>query len=118
METTHPRIARERVTIEKMARLYCSEVHHSPRGALCDECTELIRYADERLRRCPFQEKKSTCAKCTVHCYKPVMRERVRAMMRYAGPRMLTHHPVLAIQHLLDGLRKAPSLEKKSRTSS
>ena len=35
------------------------------------------------------------------------MRERVRAVMRYSGPRMLTRHPVLAVAHLADG-RKTP----------
>jgi hypothetical protein len=32
---------------------------------------------------------------------KPIMRERVREIMRYAGPRMIIHHPLNAIQHLL-----------------
>lgn len=115
LETMHPRLAREHDTIVKMGYLYCHETHGSPKGVLCDECRELLDYAYERLQKCPFQERKSTCAKCTVHCYKPVMRERVRVMMRYAGPRMLLHHPVLAVQHLVDGLRKPPVLEKKSQ---
>jgi hypothetical protein len=34
------------------------------------------------------------------------MRERVREVMRYSGPRMLTRHPVLAVAHLVDGRRK------------
>jgi hypothetical protein len=34
------------------------------------------------------------------------MRERVREVMRYAGPRMLLHHPWLAICHLVDGIAK------------
>jgi hypothetical protein len=29
-------------------------------------------------------------------------------MMRYAGPRMMWRHPVLAIAHVLDGKRPAP----------
>ena len=28
-------------------------------------------------------------------------RERIRAIMRYAGPRMMLHHPVAAVRHLL-----------------
>jgi hypothetical protein len=28
--------------------------------------------------------------------------------MRYAGPRMLLSHPILAILHLIDGLRARP----------
>jgi len=59
-----------------------------------------------RLDQCPFQEAKTTCVKCPVHCYKPAMRERIRVVMRYAGPRMLWQHPVLAFYHLFDGLRQ------------
>jgi hypothetical protein len=117
MEKMPPRMARERDTIAKMALLYCRKYHHSAKGALCADCQELVDYAVERLRRCPFQENKSTCAKCTVHCYKPVMREKVRQMMRHAGPLMMLHHPVLAFLHLaIDGRRKPPLLVRKSTT--
>lgn len=114
MENLHPRLAREYKTIEKMAYLFCRQKHGSHKGVLCAECQELKEYAFERLRRCPFQERKSTCAKCTVHCYKPEMRERVRVMMRYAGPKMLLRHPVLAVMHLVDGQRKPPVVNPKS----
>lgn len=115
METVkvHPRIAREHVTIEKMTYLFCRELHGSPKGTLCPDCQVLMDYSLERLRKCPFQERKSTCAKCTVHCYRPDMREKVRVMMRYSGPRMMLHHPILAIRHLLDGRKPAPVLERK-----
>jgi hypothetical protein len=67
-----------------------------------------------RLAKCPFQENKSTCANCTVHCYKPDMRQRVRAVMRYAGPRMMWRHPILALTHLLvDSRRATPALSNK-----
>jgi hypothetical protein len=36
------------------------------------------------------------------------MRDQVKAVMRYAGPRMLWRHPVLAIAHLIDQRRPAP----------
>jgi hypothetical protein len=114
METLHPRIARERDTIVKMSYLYCRKYHHTQKNTLCAECQELVDYAIERLQHCPFQENKSTCAKCTVHCYKPVMREKVRQMMRHAGPLMLLHHPVLSILHLaVDSRRQSPVLIKK-----
>jgi hypothetical protein len=99
---------RERHTIEMLAEIYCRDLHGSPSGQLCPECQALQDYAIQRLDRCPFQENKPTCANCTVHCYKPDMRVRVREMMRYAGPRMLLSHPVLAIRHLLEGKRKPP----------
>ncbi len=115
MEKLHPRIERERQTIEKMTFLYCHAYHHSPKGTLCNACQELMDYAFDRLRRCPFQENKPTCVNCTVHCYKPVMRENVRQMMRHAGPLMLLHHPVLAFLHLaIDNRRKPPVLARKT----
>jgi hypothetical protein len=90
-----------------MLKLYCQDQHDS-RSILCPDCQELLDYAVGRLERCPFQEDKTTCAKCPVHCYKPAMRLRIREVMRYAGPRMLVKHPALAALHLIDGFRKKP----------
>ena len=81
------RMQRERMTIDKMLRIYCSD-HHGTKGCLCGECQELKSYATQRLDRCLFQAQKTTCAKCTIHCYREGEREKVRQVMRYAGPRM------------------------------
>ena len=68
------RMERERRTIEAMIRLYCLDLHR--RGEdLCPDCAELLDYAQARLAECPFQERKTTCTKCPVHCYKPAMRQ-------------------------------------------
>ena len=107
MSSQNPRIERERKTVVAMIRLYCHD-NHGGEDELCPECSELWDYALARLDRCPFRDNKPTCAKCPVHCYKPELRERIRAVMRYAGPRMLRRHPVLAVLHLVDGVRKAP----------
>ena len=95
------RLRRERKTIRLMIGIYCRSHHHTT-GALCDSCSDLHAYAMQRIEKCPFQDNKPTCAKCPVHCYKPSMREQVRQVMRYAGPRMLIHHPVLALLHMHD----------------
>lgn len=79
---------------------------------LCDECRELLDYAFLRLSKCPFQENKTTCGKCPVHCYKPGMRRKIQEVMRYVGPRMILTNPVLSIRHALDGLRKEPGPKK------
>mgnify|MGYP001775948585 CR=1 FL=1 len=92
------RIREEQATIERMIRLYCRGKEGN--AELCPACEELRRYALARLDRCPFGERKTTCRLCPIHCYKPEMRERMRAVMRYAGPRMLWHHPVAALRHL------------------
>lgn len=95
-----------------MVRLYCHAHHASQGTALCPECSELHDYAQRRLERCVFGEAKPTCVNCTVHCYKPAMRERVRQVMMWAGPRMLWRHPILAIRHVIDGRRPAPALQR------
>ena len=99
------RLQREARTVAAMIRRYCRDRHHTTDG-LCPECAELLAYAHRRLARCPFQEDKTTCGKCPVHCYAPGLRARIREVMRYAGPRMLLFHPLMALRHLIDGLRK------------
>lgn len=99
-----PRIAREKRTVAAMIRIYC-RAHHAADSLPCDECRTLLDYAECRLERCPYGAEKPTCADCPIHCYQPAMRDRVRRVMRYAGPRMLFRHPTLAVGHLLDGIR-------------
>lgn len=91
-----------------MIHLYCRGHHNPEAGALCADCRTLLDYALQRLEKCPFQGNKPTCAKCPIHCYRPAERKRIRAVMRYAGPRILLYRPGLAIYHLLDGLRRPP----------
>ena len=103
---TEPRLLRELATIEAMTRIYCAD-HH---GATvpCAACRELIAYAAKRLAVCPFGAEKPVCAKCQVHCYGRAMRDQVREVMRYAGPRMMWRHPLLALAHVVDKRYVAP----------
>lgn len=91
------RIEGEKRTVRLMIALYCR--HHHGRKTLCEDCQALAEYCAARLDHCKFGEEKPTCKKCTVHCYKSDMRERIRAVMRYSGPRMILYHPVEAIKH-------------------
>ncbi|OHE76580.1 MAG: hypothetical protein A2107_11910 [Verrucomicrobia bacterium GWF2_62_7] len=108
MSADSRRLDRERRTVAAMIRLYCNHQHGKP-GQLCVECTALWDYVQLRLERCPFHENKPTCAKCPIHCYQPVIREQIQAVMRYAGPRMLWRHPILAVRHMMDAARKMKS---------
>ncbi len=95
------RLEREKVTIHHMIRIFCRDHHHSKKN-LCHDCEELLEYAVARVEKCVFGKNKPVCSECKVHCYKKDMREKVRLVMRYAGPRMIFRHPVLAILHLTD----------------
>lgn len=115
MSSNHPRILREHKTIDLMIRIYCQGQHQSDAVA-CQSCQTLKDYAHLRLEKCPYQEKKTTCANCPTHCYKKSMREQIKVMMRYAGPRMLLRHPWYAVLHLVDGFRKPVELPHKIKT--
>ena len=91
---------KEKEVVSLMIRLYCRR-KHGTRDGLCPDCEALERYARERSDRCPFMENKTFCSNCKVHCYKPDMREKIRAVMRFSGPRIIFYHPVMAIRHLL-----------------
>ena len=93
------RIEKEKRVVGLMVRLYCQRCEGNK--VLCSDCAELLKYAEARLDRCQFGESKPTCKKCPVHCYKPDMRERMRTVMRWAGPRMMLYHPLEAIKHLI-----------------
>ncbi len=94
-----PRIAAEKETIRAMLSIFCMEKHGSERGSLCGSCEELLGYAEARLERCPFGEGKPTCRRCRVHCYEAGHRQKIRAVMGYAGPRMIYTHPLMAFKH-------------------
>jgi hypothetical protein len=91
---------REIKTVERMIDLYCRHQHGST-DHLCPECLDLFGYVSKRLEKCPFKNNKPSCSKCPVHCYKPDMRDKIKAVMRYSGPRMLYRHPILTIRHCL-----------------
>ena len=96
MDRTARKREKEKKMVSEMIALYCRKKHHT-KGGLCSECTELKSYAESRSDHCPFMETKTFCSNCRVHCYKPQMREKIREVMRFSGPRMMLYHPVAAV---------------------
>lgn len=84
-----------------MIEIYCNGNHDTQASELCDECLELAEYADFKLKNCKFGDKKPVCGKCTVHCYKPEMREKIREVMRYSAPKMIYKHPVMLLKYAI-----------------
>jgi len=92
---------REKRMVGEMISLYCRKKHGTEKGRLCEDCARLDAYAKERSEHCPFMENKTFCSNCPVHCYRPDMREKIRRVMRFSGPRMILYHPVAAMRHLI-----------------
>ncbi|MGM9862302.1 MAG: nitrous oxide-stimulated promoter family protein [Muribaculaceae bacterium] len=89
----------EKRVVEQMIRLYCRK--RQGNATLCPDCRQLLDYALGRLDRCSYGNDKPTCRKCPIHCYRTAMKSRIKTVMRWAGPRMILYHPLLAIKHLL-----------------
>ncbi len=104
---------REKRTVAMMIRLYCQKNHRTKFG-LCPECQTLHDYAMLRSDKCPFMETKTFCSNCKVHCYKADMREKIRAVMRFSGPRIIFSHPIMAIRHVIESKREKKRMEKEN----
>lgn len=60
-------------------------------------------------------ENKTFCSNCKVHCYKPEMRQGIKEVMRFSGPRMIFHHPIAAFRHVIEssGEKRRQAVEDK-----
>lgn len=88
----------EKQTIELMIKLYCKK--NCRKKELCDECKKLLEYANKKVDNCRQKETKTFCSMCNTHCYSPKMRNNIRRVMKFSGPRMLIYNPPLAISHV------------------
>ncbi len=87
-------------TVQKMIMIYCHEMHGTEKNQLCAQCSDLFYYAKQRIDKCYYGDQKPVCSKCKVHCYKPEMRNKIKEIMRYSGPRMLLKSPVLSLRYI------------------
>lgn len=112
MNKTESKREREKQTVSLMIHLYCRK-NHGTKNGLCAECYELEKYAMLRSDKCPFMESKTFCSNCKVHCYKPEMREKIRRVMRFSGPRMIMYHPVMAMRHVIETKKEKRKIENE-----
>ena len=101
---SNARLIRQKKTVLAMIKIYCNK-NHNTKNELCTECLELMEYAIKRIDGCKFANDKPNCGSCKIHCYKKDMKEKIVKAMRYAGPRMMIYHPVMAIEHLISKLK-------------
>ncbi len=105
---------KEKELIPVMIRKYCHG-KHKKKGEVCEDCRALTEYALFRLEKCPFKVNKKFCSFCKIHCYKPDMREKIKDVMRWSGPRMLFSHPIFAISHVVQMISYKKKLKKDKK---
>lgn len=116
MDEVKPKVHPERLksgALKREAKLLSAMVHdycrrHHGGESLCEDCKTFLTYALTRLSCCPFEQKKPTCLKCKIHCYRAQEKETARVIMREEGPRMLLKHPILTAEHLIKNTQEAP----------
>lgn len=87
---------------KSMIHIYCRGNHkNSGTNQLCDECNQLLEYSSFRSSKCPHIERTLYCSNCPTPCYKPDMKEQMRVVMKYAGPRFLFKHPIQFTKHVI-----------------
>lgn len=93
-------------------------IQRSPRlrrRKVCADCLSLIAESFRHTARCPHTAYKTFCHLCPTPCYAPREREAMIPVMRQAGPRLLLHHPILALRFMKD-LLAAKRLLKQYET--
>ena len=95
---------KERKLIPVMIRSYCHGKHGTKGEELCEECKAKVN--------------KQFCSFCKIHCYKPEMREKIKDVMKWAGPRMIFTHPVFAFKHVFQMISYKRKLKKEAKAKS
>ncbi|MGD1822184.1 MAG: nitrous oxide-stimulated promoter family protein [Pleomorphochaeta sp.] len=87
----------EKKIVKEMITIYCKKNHKTKE--LCPSCNYILNYAYKRLDNCPFMATKTFCSNCPIHCYGEKESALIKKIMRFSGPRMLFHHPLLTLKH-------------------
>ncbi len=83
---------REKQLVSQMIALYCKK-HHGGKDFSPPMRRPWIGMPGSAVTDAPLWRRKTFCSNCKVHCYRPEMRESIRAVMVF-GPRMIFHHPL------------------------
>ncbi|MFI3231022.1 MAG: nitrous oxide-stimulated promoter family protein [bacterium] len=111
-------ILNEEKIIEFMIKLYCKKncTGEKTELSLCSDCDSLLVYAKKRIELCRHKETKNFCANCETQCYSPKMKEQIRKVMKFSGPRMLIYNPRLAIYHVICTIKYKSKKRKGSNS--
>ena len=99
------KIKHDEAVVRFMIGIYCNRQHHTKKRQLCPECEALAVYTVQRTEHCPRTEEKTFCSSCPIHCYKPEMRAKIKAVMKFSGPRMMLYGPSLCFKHIKNTIK-------------
>lgn len=94
------KIEKEKNIVVFMIEYYCKQNHHQE--IICKNCSDLVKYAHNKLKNCLYRENKPSCLRCKVHCYSNEKREEIKKVMAYVGPKMIYLMPTQYIKHIIN----------------
>lgn len=119
---TQKRRLHEKLLVQVMLRLYCRNCGHQDTVTvfdedirrwsapiwrrrfqtvqLCEDCRDLLLIGWRHTNHCPRMAEKTFCHHCPKPCYRKNDEERIKAVMRQSGRRLLWTHPLLSIRQL------------------
>ena len=65
---------------------------------LCENCRKLLAHAVVKLLLCPY-DPKPKCKHCKTHCYAPLYRDQIKAVMKFSGMQLLRRGRVDLLAH-------------------
>lgn len=99
-EYTEKKKLNEKNIVSVMISIFCKYKHKRKNG-LCEDCQKILNYSYRRIENCPYIKSKTFCSSCKTHCYRNDMREKIKEIMRFSGPKMIFYNPIAAIKHMI-----------------
>lgn len=101
------KLDKDRRTLEAIGSIYCRGNHDAAKrdaAGMCPECREAIEQTLDRASSCPHGHE-GNCQDCKTHCQRGEAQVRIKAIMRYAAPRMAFRHPIMTLEYMRKKLR-------------
>ena len=99
---------KDRAILEAIGTIYC-RAHHAEcaqdAAGLCPECREVVETTLAKAQTCPYGHS-GNCQDCDTQCQRGTSKQRVKAMMRYAAPRMVYRHPLMTLSYVSKKFKK------------
>ncbi|WP_274165130.1 nitrous oxide-stimulated promoter family protein [Enterovibrio gelatinilyticus] len=88
--------------VRAMTSLYCKHIHRG--SQLCQHCTALIAFEEQRVVQCCEEGGGSSCRECNRQCYPDATRLEINHIVRWAEPKMRWRRPLMVARYYVSSL--------------
>ena len=113
MKNIQSKREREKQMVSQMIALYCRRNHHTKGGPL-PRLRSAERLRPPALRSLPVHGDENLLFQLPGTLLQAGDAGKIRAVMRFSGPRMILYHPVAAVRHVVETKREKKRLENNT----